>query len=222
MRVRSICAALVAAPTALVGALVAAPSADAAAECYLHAPSKVSISRPYTQIPLRASGACSYGFAAWDGVHSYYGPQLFAYFDGTSTDNEPIYDWEYMGRYVWQPSGAYGQDYDELTQNSPSTTIKYASWSYIGTARSGSKVTLKAQVNKYSADASRQVPYNSARLVFQMRAVGASNWHTVATRTADSRGKASVTYTQSAKRQYRVATTEIGSLWGSNSSTATR
>ncbi|YAL82125.1 hypothetical protein ACMYYO_09260 [Dermacoccaceae bacterium W4C1] len=224
MKIRPLVAASLTAPALVVGALNAATPAQAAAQCILTAPTKISISRPYVVVSPKVSGSCVQGSgeAYWTVVHSNGGD-----FEGVGADSTGVDEWEAYadepsGTYAWEPDGAIDDSGNDVTQNRPTFQVKFASWSYVGATRSGTRVTLKAQVNKYSGDALTHVPYNYARGEFQMRAVGAHNWHTVAAFRADTAGKASVSYTQKANREYRVVTTEIGSIWGSTSSTTVR
>lgn len=218
MHVRSFSAALTL-PLVAGAALATAPSASAAAQCTLSAPAKVFIAKPYTEIKLRASGSCTWGegMGAWEGIHPNHGLVAFAFFDAKSTDAWDVYDWVKLGSYTWRPSGAYGQDYNELSQNSPKTSVRLGSWSYVGATRSGSRVTVKTQVNRYNPDTSRHTSYNKVPATIQYRTPGTSTWHNLKTVTSSSAGKASYTYTSTAKRDYRVVVKDSPSVWGSTS-----
>lgn len=208
----------------MIGAVATAPTASAAAQCTLTAPSKVYITKPYTKINLTASGSCTRGdgFAVWDGVHPYWGPTFMALFDGTTKDQEAIYDWDNVGRYTWEPEYAYDSNDDDVSQNTTHTDIRYGSWTSVSTARSGKKVTIKTKVRRYSASTSGKVNYKSASATIQYRGVGAKVWHKLKTVHTDKYGAASYTRSTKSTYQYRVVTSTASKIWGSTSSTSRR
>lgn len=216
MHVRSFSAALTL-PLVAGAALATAPSASAGAQCTLSAPAKVFIARPYTVVNLKASGSCTRGGAIWDAVHSYYGPTDMALFDGTTKDTWELYDWDHLGTYTWRPSIAQDANYNDVSQNTVKTSVRLGSWSYVGATRSGSRVTVKTQVNRYNPDTSRHTSYNKVPATIQYRTPGTSTWHNLKTVTSSSAGKASYTYTSTAKRDYRVVVKDSPSVWGSTS-----
>lgn len=224
MRVRAALTALCL-PAAMIGAVATAPTASAAAQCTLTAPSKVYITKPYQSVKCTISGACARadGAASWDGVHPYYGPYLSTYFEGTGTDHEDLYDFDPVGKYTWRGAGAYANDFEQdLSQNTTYTDIRYGSWTSVSTARSGTKVTVKTKVRRYSASTSGKVNYKSASATIQYRGVGAKVWHKLKTVHTDKYGAASYTRSTKSTYQYRVVTSTASKIWGSTSSTSRR
>lgn len=218
MHVRSFSAALTL-PLVAGAALATAPSASAAAQCTLSAPAKVTIAKPYTTYSLTAKGACvRAGWADWTLLHPYKGPVDMAWFDKSGRETFEVYDWLFApATYTWRPEGAYDDNMNRQSQNTVKTSVRLGSWSYVGATRSGSRVTVKTQVNRYNPDTSRHTSYNKVPATIQYRTPGTSAWHNLKTVTSTSAGKASYTYTSKAKRDYRVVVKDSPSVWGSTS-----
>ena len=123
-------AVLAAAALATAGATATASTANAAGMCSLKAPSKLAINTPYRAVTLSLGADCSASnteYASWDLYHPTQGWDGISIFDRTTTDIWDVYDWEPLGRSTWRPSSAWDFASNDVTQNSPTTDIRYGS-----------------------------------------------------------------------------------------------
>lgn len=216
-----LCAAL-AAGAALVGP--GAPSASAAGSCLLSAPSTVRIVRPYVPITLRANGACTYGsgWGAWQLMHPSKGQSNFVWFEGTAIETWDVYDFHDLGRQTWRPSSAYGQNYDELSQNTVVSDIRVGSWASVSSSRYAGRTTINTLTTRYATSLGRNVGWAGATGVIQYRTPGTSTWRSLKNVYANSSGRYSYTYSTSRVRDYRVAIYSKPTIWWAHSGTTRR
>lgn len=199
------------------------PSAQAATigSCRLVVPAQVRIVGPYQHVKPTVTGTCtSYASslsASWDGYAST-GFEDFLWFDQKVSDDWDIYDWHPFGTVTWRPSGASEDvNYDEFTQNTPTTTVRLGSWTSLKAVRSGSRVTLTSTGTRYATTVQKRIPWQTTATL-QYRPVGTTTWKTLKKATA-TKGALTYSYTSKAARDYRVSYAGGTTIWSSTSST---
>lgn len=208
---------------ATFAAVAVAPTADAAVigSCRLVVPSTVRITSSYQHITPTVTGGCSYYasslFAVWSGYTSQ-GAEDSLYFDRSGSQHWDVYDWHSLGRVTWRPEGADESiNYNEFTQNSPTTDVRLGSWSTIKATRSGTSVTLSSNGARWSSYWGKPIAFETSAS-FQYKDVGSSTWRTLVTKSV--KGSASYSYRTSATRDYRVVYSTTATTWGVTSNTA--
>lgn len=124
--------------------------------------------------------------------HSWYGPSDIFVFDGTSSDSVGFYHWEHTGTYYVEPRNSWDANYNDLAQNTTSYTVKYATWTYVASSRSGRAVYINALVHQWS---SNDMASGSARPVYLQRYIG-GGWQNIAVRTTKSGGNFTIGFIQ--------------------------
>lgn len=217
---RRVVSALVVALFVVVGVVGAAP-ARASAACTLVAPARVTVWHYYTGVPLRASGACTWGtgWGAWDLYHPTQGWQDTTLFDGSTRDTWDYYTFDSMGRMTWRPAGAWDSNYNTLSQNTVATEVRLGSAARLSAARSGVYVTVSMQGTRYWPAGDRSVAFTSAHGSIQYRVPGTSTWHWLRGIVTNSHGTASYRYVSRTPRDYRVVLNGTPAIWNATSST---
>jgi len=207
--------------TALAGLAVNGP-ADAApgGSCSIKVPARVKIDRPFQHVRATLRDDCynnDWSYASWEVVHSYYGPDGIFIFDGNDSANWDVYDWDHTGRYniEAEPGSSWDTEYNDLTQNTATSIVRFGSRTGLSVSRRGSYVTLRAHVTRYRSSAEAFRPWRKATRLQYRSADGA--WHTLKTRTTARNGYVSVRLRAPHARVYRASTTGISTTWGSSS-----
>ncbi|KNX36346.1 hypothetical protein VV01_03055 [Luteipulveratus halotolerans] len=184
----------------------------------------MSIWKPYQAITLRASGPCTYGsgWGGWYGYHSTQGLSAVASFDHTSSTIWDVYDWDDLGGYTWRPGGAYDSSYNELSQNTVSTSVRLHGAAWISSYRSGSIVTLTGTALTYSPTTEGFVKRAYAAGQFQYRDRGTSTWRTLVGVKTGSNGTVRFQLRNNVARDYRFATYSTPTIWDVVSASTTR
>jgi len=187
----------------------------------MYVPTRASITSPYRAINIPLGPNCAAAgveLAAWDGVHPTQGPQAFMYYDGTSTEQWELYDFDAVGRWSWNPEGAFDADFNEVDQYGPySTDVRYGSYGRVTATRTGSKVNVRTTAMRYWAGGSKFIGWSGARGQIQWRTPGSSTWNALKEVYSTSAGTYSYTYTTSASREYRVVLRPATYIWESTS-----
>ncbi|MGL5928637.1 MAG: hypothetical protein ACRCY8_06860 [Dermatophilaceae bacterium] len=223
MRPHRVLAALAAAAASIGLAASTAAPATAAADCTLSVTSRVAISRPYLELPVRAAGACTQpdGLAFWELVHPTQGPDNGVFFEGSPSSTFEVYSFSAIGTMRWTPGLAYDGTGSELDQNTTYTTVKLAAGAWISSARTGDVVTLRGTSLLYSVD--NDVFFKrSAGGVFQYRDIGTTQWKTLKSVWTTSSGTATMSYRYSKQRDYRFALYSTPISWDVGSATTRR
>jgi hypothetical protein len=213
---------------ALSTPLLAAP-AQAADNCKVSVPSKISITSPYKEVTVKFSGSCtSDGWAAWDVVHPTQGLVNMLLFDSDSYLNSStsqkmaVYDWDPRGTWNVRPEGAWrNSTFDELQQNTISTKVKVGTRVSLSSSRSGSYVTLVAKPTYYSPSASAFRASKSTTVSFySQRSDG--TWKLRKTAASNSKGVATVKISAGTTQRWKATVAEGSGRWGATSKVVSR
>lgn len=215
---------------ALVGASAlptAAPSV-AAGSCTITTPSKVTINREYREYPVSFAGACvnKGGVGSWDLMHPSKGLEQIFLIDGGSSDygsrqTMDVYDWMPLGTYTVRPNGAYDRNFNSLTQNRRTMTVKLGSKNVLTSSRSGSKVALSSKVSTYNTTYDQFRNRGGATVKFYVKNANGT-WSYKGAAKTGSTGVARLTVTSNTKRIYKAVTSAGSTYWGATSATSTR
>ncbi|ADB30229.1 hypothetical protein Kfla_1125 [Kribbella flavida DSM 17836] len=210
-------------PTPPADAPAKATAATAAGVCNLSAPTRVAISRPYLELPIRISGNCTAAGSTsyWVLTHPSRGPVNEVGFEDTTTYPWDILSDDPIGVQKFVADGAWDPADQPLTQNSPTTTIKLAAGAWISSTRTADVVTLKGTSLLYSV--SKNIFFKrSASGVFQYRDRGTTTWKNLKAVTTNSAGEATMAYRYTPLRDYRFALYSTSISWDLASATTTR
>ncbi|MGL5816717.1 MAG: hypothetical protein ACRCYR_04080 [Phycicoccus sp.] len=216
-------AALAAAAAGIGLAASTAAPASAAADCTLSVTSRVAISRPYLELPVRAAGTCTQpgGLAAWELIHPTRGFENAVVFESGPTTTWDVYSDAYIGTMTWRPEFAADGAGNAVSQNTAYTTVKLAAGAWISSSRSGDVVTLRGTSLLYSTD-NNVFFKRSAGGVFQYRDLGSTQWKNLKSVWTTSAGTATMSYRYSAQRDYRFALYSTPISWDVGSATTRR
>jgi len=212
----------IAATIALFAALTttAAP-AVAAGSCSIFLPAKVQIASQTTVItalPGSDCGASGMSFAAWNVSPSTFGDS-FLFSTGSLTSNYTFFSsLDQVGVLRAVPTGASSSELNDLTQNSPTFTVKYATWPYVSSSRSGRAVYINVLIHQWTRN---DMASPGGRTVFLQRYLNGT-WQNLVVRNTNSVGKITFGFVQTRVYQYRVRTTETSAAWGGYSGSTFR
>src|SRR5450631_13899 len=196
-----------------------AASAVPGASCSIVLPAKVQIASQFTVITARPGSDCAASGmtdASWNVSPSRSG-DFFSFAAGTLNSSYTFYSsWSRVGVLRAVETGATNSG-GYLKQNSPTYTVKYATWAYLASSRSGSAVHIKGLINNYSKSQAGLVR-GTGRSVYLQRYSGRV-WRTILSRTANSTGQFTVAFIQPRKYHYRLIVTETSTAWSARSAT---
>lgn len=210
MTVISIAAGLVA---------VAAP-ASAAGGCYISVPAHVSIKSGFTTITARPQSNCAasdMAFAEWNVSPSNFGNTFF-FTNGSLNSNYTFYSSvDRVGVLTAVSAGASSSTgVNDLAQNNPTFPVKYGTWAYVASTRSGTAVHIGGLIHQWT---SNDLASPSGRRVFLQRYINHA-WQNMVSQLTISSGRISFGFIKSTVVQYRLTVTETGTAWsGASSST---
>jgi hypothetical protein len=208
--------------TTLATLTTTATPAVAAASCSIIVPAKVQISSQFTVITARPGPDCAASGntdASWNVSPSRSG-DFFAFAAGTVNSSYTFYSsWSRVGALRAVGTGATNSG-GYLTQNSPTYTVKYTTWAYVSSSRSGRAVRINGLIKNYSNSPAGMVG-GTGRPVYLQRCVGGV-WHTVLLRTANSKGQLNFGLIQPKAYHYRLIAAETGTSWSARSATTSR
>ncbi|WP_353953172.1 hypothetical protein V6K52_07005 [Knoellia sp. S7-12] len=199
----------------------AGSSSSNAGICSMYVPTRASITSPYRAINVPLGPNCAEAnveLAAWEAVHPTQGTQTFMLYDGSSSEPWELYDFDAVGKWSWNPEGAFDANFEEVAQYGPySTDVRYGSYGRVTATRSGSKVTVRTTAMRYWAGGSKFIGWSDARGQIQWRTPGSSTWNGLKEVYSTSTGTYSYTYTTNASREYRVVLRPMTYIWESTS-----
>ena len=189
--------------------------ASAAGQCSIVVPSKVTIDQPYRGVPIRLASNCAAAgaeYASWYFMHRSQGRQNVAIFDGTTTDTWDLYDLDPTGVYTVRPVMAYDTNYDDVYQNTPTTTVKLGARLTATATRANGKLTLSTTAKVYSPWTETWAPRAGAKVSLMRKAPGSANWTWVKSATATGTGRVSLSVVPNTGH-YRLQIGETASVW---------
>jgi hypothetical protein len=204
-------------------AMTAAP-AVAAPSCSISLPAKIYIASQTTVITAHPGSDCAasdMAVAIWNVSPSVF-PDSFFFLAGSLNSSYTFYSsLDRVGVLHAVPAGASSSTgNNDLTQNTPTYTVKYTTWAYVASSRAGSAVYINALIKNYSNSYAGFVR-GSGRSVYLQRYLNGA-WQTMLVRTANSTGQFTVGFIQPKVYQYRLMVTETSSAWGGRSGSTFR
>ena len=189
-------------------------------------PSRLTVDSPYElfrgtlRIDCANSGMAS---AWWDIRHSYYGPSNSLDFDaGQTSATWDFYDWEHLGTYYVEPSMAYDDDYNDLSQNTQTTSVRLGSRLSLSSSRSGNYVTLRSTATRYAITPEAFRPWGGKSVALSYRTCSTCSWHHLASRTTNKYGKISYRFYAPKTSYYQARTAHASTVWGRTSAASRR
>ena len=202
--------------------MTAAP-AVAAGSCSISLPAKVYIASQTTVITAHAGSDCAASHmidASWNVEPSNLG-DFFWFSAGTLSDSYIFYSsLDRVGVLRAVPISALDSAFNDLTQNTPTYTVKYTTWAYVASSRAGSAVYINALIKNYSNSYAGLVR-GAGRSVYLQRYLNGA-WQTMLVRTANSTGQFTVGFIQPKVFQYRLIVTETSTAWSGRSGSTFR
>ncbi|ROR90554.1 hypothetical protein [Nocardioides aurantiacus] len=212
-----------------VGALLAsmltmgASPAAAYGTCSVQLPSKLTVDAPFKRFVGRLAPDCyesGTDYAAWDVEHDYYGPDdIFIFDSGETSSDWAFYDWGNLGSYTIRPSGAWDYDYNDVSQNTVTTSVRLGSRLSMTSSRSGRYVTLRATATRYKPSASGFRAWGGRPVSVYTRTSSTAPWKYLRTRTTDKYGKIATRIDQRYVRDYQARLGNTAAVWGKTAST---
>jgi hypothetical protein len=213
----------VAAAIATVVALhtTAAPSI-ATRPCFISVPAKFVISSGATVITAHPTPECRLSDmvdASWAVSPSNFGDQFLFNAGSASSSYTFLSSGDPVGVLHAIPTGASSRTggTNDLTQNTPAYTVKYATWAYVGSSRAGTVVHVSGLIHQWS---SNDMSAPSGRRVYLQRYHG--GWQSMVSQLTNSSGRISFAFVQPAVVQYRLVVLETGTAWSGTSSSTFR
>ena len=206
---------------------VAAPTvaaADTRSDCYvqLKAPSTVKIDRYYQRVNVTLIDSCQIADFAGIALYGARGMEAGIVFDQTHSARWDVYAPRIsLGTLTADPqdSLALDEDENEITVKPTTVKVKLGTHAYVGTARKGSKVTVKASATTWDVKSEKNKAWNAGKATIQYQA--GSSWKTLkAVRLKN--GAASYSYSTKSTRTYRFVVGEDGTHFGATSKTSRR
>jgi hypothetical protein len=156
--------------------------------------------------------------ASWAVEPSHFGDQFLFTSGSTSSSYSFVSAAESVGVLLAVPTGASssGQTND-LSQNRPSYVVKYATWAFVTSSRTGTVVHVNGLIHQWS---SHDLSAPSGRKVWLQRYHG--GWQNMTSRVTNSLGRVSVGFVQRAIVQYRLVLAETATAWGAASGSTFR
>ncbi len=214
---------LVALGSAVAGFVVTAPTATAVPMCSLVIQSTVAVGAAYSEIPAKEGPNCAAAGvteASWFAYHPgvLTGPVNAVIFEADRrTMAVAIFGTAPLGRWSWEPSGAFA-GVVPVGQYGPYTTdVRLASAGKVVATRAGTKVTLTTTATRYWATGNKYIGWAGARGRIQWRTPGSTTWTGLKEVVSTTAGTYAYTYTSSAVREYRVVLEAVPTIWGSTS-----
>jgi hypothetical protein len=224
MRLRSV---VLPVAVALASAVVLPTSAEAAVQCGLIMPSKVVVNAPYVVTDMTLTSGCftnEADHANWDVFHASSG---FGYSnDFTSTDlaEGPHWSWRWddyepMGKWVTEATGAATGDGTPLTQNNSSTLVKYASKISATVTRTSTKLSWAATATQWSGRSHKNVARPGVTVGLFHQTSSSAAWTYVKSAKTSSTGKAALSGASPKAGNYRLVIAETPTVWAAYSTT---
>lgn len=183
--------------------------------CGLVVPTRVHVNSAVETVAGRLNSTCATldtKTADWKVTRS---GQVLDYFrfDGGTTDTWSVFDADPMGVYAILPLSARAGDNSEVPQNSPRVDVRRDSRLGFSGTRSGSRVTLRAALGKYTPSANAFTPWSGAYVVFAFRTCSGCRWQPLRSVKTNLHGQASGTFTIGSPHDLRVTAGGTSAIW---------
>jgi hypothetical protein len=230
--IRAATAALLLAATTAVGAVTAQPATASetgggtvsASACTTRVilPTAVRIDRPYREVKVTLATSCPdieyastdlYGPEGWDDIF------IWDPASNGAVEYWDVYDWQTLGAFKTRDGRAYDSNYDDLPFTEGTTSIRLASRAGIQTSRSGSYVTVRASVQRYSPTYSAYRAWNTKARVDEQTSTG---WKYLRTLDLGADGVAATKFYSPGAKTYRIRVASTANTWGVTSATSRR
>lgn len=208
---------LVAAVAAL--GLVAPASASAAGSCTakLVMPTKVTVDSPSKDYPISISTNCT-NYTITAVVRSPHGTDLpFTFTPSHKTAGINVPNGVVPGTYTALKKSATATQ-SSIAWTNTTTVIKYASYAYAASTRSGSAVYVNGLFKEYTPDGLQRA---SGRTVYLQRYIN-GGWQTMLSRIAKADGSVAVGFIQTSVYQYRWTEADDAYTFGTTSGSTYR
>ena len=203
--------------------VVGTPTAAAVPMCGLVIQPTVAIGAAYSEIPAKEAANCveaGVTEASWFAYHPgvVTGPVNGVIFEGDRRSVAvAIFGTAPLGRWTWQPSGAFA-GFVPVAQFGPySTDVRLASTAKVTATRVGTKVMLATTATRYWVAGNKFIGWSGARGQIQWRTPGATTWNALKDVSSTTTGTYAYAYTTSLGRDYRVVITSAPTIFGSTS-----
>jgi hypothetical protein len=202
------------------GWVLAAPPV-AVEPCTIVVPRTVSINhfpQPIAAIRLPDCAASDMDYAVWNVRPGLVPISGFGFHRADSTATIAFNYSSSPGTYSVFPDSGWDSSGRDLSLNTTSMVIKYATWTYTASSRSGSAVYINGLVHQW---ASYGMTSPGGRQVYVQRYTGGA-WQNIAVRTTNSTGSMTIGFVQTKVYQYRLVTKESTTAWSGTSASTFR
>ena len=199
----------------------AAPTTGAgptAGTCSITLPARIYIGSPSTDLTVKQKQDCidaGVKQADWRGTQN--GDEVTEFIEflnySRSTKLTLKDDVAPIGTVIWSGHGAQTAGGDDIAQKSATHAIKYDSWGNVVATKSGSTVSVTAQIGCYVHKENRYVRWPNKTGILQYAEKGSTVWHNLASFKTNSKGEYTVKYKPGKVRQYRLYVYESPSVW---------
>jgi hypothetical protein len=205
-----------------IGLTAAATTATASPSCSIVLPTSVAITSEQTTITAHTASDCTaagMSSAEWDVMPSNFG-DYFIFQSGTISDHYTFYSSIDQVGVLQAKAGGASTDtgFNDIPQNQPYFSVKYGSWVYVQSSRSGRAVYINALVHQWS---DFDLAGGVGRTVYLQRYLKGA-WQNIAVRTTNSSGRFTIGFVQTTVFQYRLVTTETATEFGAHSASTFR
>lgn len=206
--------------TTFAALLTTAAPSPAANSCSIIVPAKVVIASGSTVITAHPAQDCTLSDmvdASWAVSPSNFGDQFLFTAASFSSSYTFLSSGDRVGVVRADPTGASSATgaTNDLTQNTVTYSVKYATWAYVASSRAGSVVHVNGLIHQWS---SHNLSAPSGRRVYLQRYHG--GWQSMVSQATNSAGRISFAFIQRAVVQYRLVVLETGVEWsGASGST---
>ena len=178
-------------------------------------PQRIAIASPVTSVTTRVATNCpdyqaTVVFHSGTGIR---GPVHYGSVTGQSAGFTFDARVHHVGSYTATLDNGYAAGGTAALNWIPTaTTVKFASYAYIATSRSGSAVYVNGLIKNYAGGARPGLVRGAGRVVYLQRYLP-SGWQTMLSRTATSTGQISVGFIATTRLQYRLVVSETSAAW---------
>lgn len=199
--------------------------AQAAGSCSIVVPAKVTITKPWRTVTVKAGKDCAASgmeSAYWSVIDPRKGPfQMFLLSSEQPSETVDWYDWDPLGTFKVRAEGAHDSEYEDIAQRDSTMTVRLGSRITAKSSRKGQTVTITANTKRYSPSYETYRTWAKSKVTLRTKTCSNCAWRNVKTATADSKGNVRFVVRSKAK-YWQVVSKDTGNTWGRASSTIKR